>query len=638
MNDERIGLQVQCNSLTAALEEATRKCFEYKEKAARRKNELEKTGKLTWWLQEQSYVYEQKIAELEKTISTLTRNLAELRSQQNEKDILISLLEQQNLQLTEESGRKEQLLQTQTQQIEKYARQIVQLQEELKTQESSCPASSMKKKIQELASTLVTIINENQVLEERNAALEAQTTAALASKKEAEKKLIDAETTVSSLVLLNSDLEQKVEEAKAMVTEKDTEVKSLEKENLCLEAENSKLKGTVEQLYEVITKQSLINSIGGGSGSGSESGSSGSNPSLICFSDDSLRTATSDYTDKNKLVSSVSGDFYKGTHYQTPIMVRKTREGASLNTLAQDLSILSRFRHVNILGLLGYSGDIKNCSLVFEYAPNGTLRERLDKKGNTPPLSWPERLSIAFDIAVALNYLQNADSRAPVFHLGLTSSNVFLDSQFRAKISGFESAKPACFQDNLSGSNAFINHSPSIPRPNIDPIFALERKVSRKTDVYSYGCVLLELLTGMHISLGICAKLANYYKHKGHIKDQLDKDLKANEAELDSSVDVVSKIFYQSVQISWLERPGFPQIIKTLMDKSDFSVQGEHNDCSVCTGEPINSQFGPCGHSVMCQECAQKWITEKRDCLVCSLPVTSFSVLPTTPNEDYVIM
>lgn len=143
--------------------------------------------------------------------------------------------------------------------------------------------------------------------------------------------------------------------------------------------------------------------------------------------------------------------------------------------------------HGNLVRLEGFCIDQEegNCYLVYEYAENGSLHSWLHEN-EAEKLSWKTRLRIAIDVANGLQYIHE-HTRPKVVHKDIKSSNILLDSNMRAKIANFGLAK--------SGCNAITMHIVGT-QGYIAPEYLADGVVSTKMDVFSFGVVLLELISG----------------------------------------------------------------------------------------------------------------------------------------------
>ncbi|KAK4590158.1 hypothetical protein RGQ29_020628 [Quercus rubra] len=152
-----------------------------------------------------------------------------------------------------------------------------------------------------------------------------------------------------------------------------------------------------------------------------------------------------------------------------------------------EVNWLSKIKHQNIIKLFGYCiyGDSR--FLVYEMMEKASLETQLHGPTQGSALTWHLRMKIAVDVARGLEYLHE-HSHPPVVHRDVKSSNILLDSNFNAKLSDFGLAVTSGTESNnlkLSGTMDYVA-----------PEYLLDGKLTDKSDVYAFGVVLLELLTG----------------------------------------------------------------------------------------------------------------------------------------------
>ncbi|PIN24951.1 Serine/threonine protein kinase [Handroanthus impetiginosus] len=156
------------------------------------------------------------------------------------------------------------------------------------------------------------------------------------------------------------------------------------------------------------------------------------------------------------------------------------------------VSMVSRLKHENLVQLLGYYVNASSCILAYEFATMGSLHDILHgKKGVQgaqpgPVLDWMQRVRIAVHTARGLQYLHEK-GQPSVIHRDIRSSNVLLFEDYQAKIADFELSKWAPFLHSDPDLRVFGYHAPE---------YAMKRELTQKSDIYSFGVVLLELLTG----------------------------------------------------------------------------------------------------------------------------------------------
>ncbi|KAL0464194.1 UNVERIFIED_CONTAM: putative serine/threonine-protein kinase PBL7 [Sesamum latifolium] len=209
------------------------------------------------------------------------------------------------------------------------------------------------------------------------------------------------------------------------------------------------------------------------------------------FSLKEVETATKKFSEANIIGNGASGAVYRGVLRDgTAAAIKMLRPHGRYGERAfrSEVDLLSRLRSPYISELLGYCADQHHRLLVFEYLPNGSLHTHLHRTQS--PLNWPVRLKIALDSARALEYLHEHTTPA-VIHRNLKSTNILLDHNFRPKLSGFGLAKIG--SDKLNG---LISTRVLGTTGYLAPEYASTGKLTTKSDVYSYGVILLELLTG----------------------------------------------------------------------------------------------------------------------------------------------
>uniref|UniRef100_A0A5B6YZF5 non-specific serine/threonine protein kinase n=1 Tax=Davidia involucrata TaxID=16924 RepID=A0A5B6YZF5_DAVIN len=210
-----------------------------------------------------------------------------------------------------------------------------------------------------------------------------------------------------------------------------------------------------------------------------------------------LRKVTNNFAVENELGRGGFGTVYKGALEDGTNMAVKRMEAGVISNKALDefqaeIAVLSKVRHRHLVSLLGYSIEGNERLLVYEYMPQGALSGHLFrwKSLNLEPLSWTRRLNIALDVARGMEYLHTLAHQSFI-HRDLKSSNILLDDDFRAKVSDFGLVKLApdgekSVATRLAGTFGYLA-----------PEYAVTGKITTKADVFSYGVVLMELLTGL---------------------------------------------------------------------------------------------------------------------------------------------
>ncbi|XP_012497464.1 PREDICTED: interleukin-1 receptor-associated kinase 3 [Propithecus coquereli] len=164
-----------------------------------------------------------------------------------------------------------------------------------------------------------------------------------------------------------------------------------------------------------------------------------------------------------------------------------------------ELEVLLLFHHPNILELAAYFTETEKFCLVYPYMRNGTLFDRLQCVGNTAPLSWHLRISILIGISKAIHYLHNTQP-CSIICGSISSTNILLDDQFQPKLTDFAMAH---FRPHLEHQNSTINMTSNSSKHlwYMPEEYIRQGKLSIKTDVYSFGIVIMEVLTGCRVVL-----------------------------------------------------------------------------------------------------------------------------------------
>ncbi|KAJ4950562.1 hypothetical protein NE237_027394 [Protea cynaroides] len=183
------------------------------------------------------------------------------------------------------------------------------------------------------------------------------------------------------------------------------------------------------------------------------------------------------------------GIFDDGTNVAVKVLKRDDQQGG--REFLAEVEMLSRLHHRNLVKLIGICTEENIRSLVYELIPNGSVESHLhgvDKEA--APLDWVARMKIALGAARGLAYLHE-DSSPRVIHRDFKSSNILLEHDFTPKVSDFGLARTA-----LEEGNKHISTRVMGTFGYVAPEYAMTGHLLVKSDVYSYGVVLLELLTG----------------------------------------------------------------------------------------------------------------------------------------------
>ncbi|KAL6504179.1 putative serine/threonine-protein kinase pbl21 [Orobanche gracilis] len=212
------------------------------------------------------------------------------------------------------------------------------------------------------------------------------------------------------------------------------------------------------------------------------------------FTFNELATATKNFREANLIGEGGFGSVYKGCLESGVIVAIKqlNLDGLQGNQeFIVEVLMLSSLHHPNLVNLIGYCTDGDQRLLVYEFMPMGSLENHLfDLEPGQKPLSWSTRLKIAVGAARGLEYL-HCNASPPVIYRDLKSSNILLDNDYNVKLSDFGLAKLGPVGDNTHVSTRVMG-----TYGYCAPEYAMSGKLTLKSDIYSFGVVLLELITG----------------------------------------------------------------------------------------------------------------------------------------------
>lgn len=212
-----------------------------------------------------------------------------------------------------------------------------------------------------------------------------------------------------------------------------------------------------------------------------------------------LAIATHNFDNSTLVGRGGYGKVYKGILADETIVAIKRAEEGSLQGQKEfltEIELLSRLHHRNLVSLIGYCDEEEEQMLVYEFMPNGTLRDWLSAKAKGI-LNFSTRLRIALGSAKGILYL-HTEAEPPIFHRDIKATNILLDSNLTAKVADFGLSRLAPNLDAEGNVPGYVSTVVKGTPGYLDPEYFLTRKLTDKSDVYSLGVVFLELLTCMH--------------------------------------------------------------------------------------------------------------------------------------------
>lgn len=225
--------------------------------------------------------------------------------------------------------------------------------------------------------------------------------------------------------------------------------------------------------------------------SGKDSGGAPQLKGARWFSYDELKKCTNNFSDSNEIGFGGYGKVYRGMLSDGQVVaIKRAQQGSMQGGLEfkTEIELLSRVHHKNVVGLLGFCFEQGEQMLVYEFMPNGTLRESLSGRSGIH-LDWKRRLRITLGSARGLAYLHEL-ANPPIIHRDVKSTNILLDEHLTAKVADFGLSKLVA-----DSGKGHVSTQVKGTLGYLDPEYYMTQQLTEKSDVYSFGVVMLELIT-----------------------------------------------------------------------------------------------------------------------------------------------
>ncbi|BFG27553.1 hypothetical protein CerSpe_138270 [Prunus speciosa] len=211
---------------------------------------------------------------------------------------------------------------------------------------------------------------------------------------------------------------------------------------------------------------------------------------------ETIRSATDNFTDANKLGRGGSGAVYKGRLLNgQPIAVKRLFKNSEQGDgeFKNEVMLLAQLQHRNLVRLLGYCLTTDERLLIYEYVPNTSLDHFIFDPNNHEHLDWETRYKIIGGIARGILYLHE-DSRVRIIHRDLKASNILLDEDMTPKIADFGMARLFAIDQTQE-----VTKTVRGTYGYMAPEYVIHGRFSVKTDVFSFGVLVLEIVSGKKI-------------------------------------------------------------------------------------------------------------------------------------------
>ncbi|KAL4309829.1 hypothetical protein GQ457_01G012530 [Hibiscus cannabinus] len=239
------------------------------------------------------------------------------------------------------------------------------------------------------------------------------------------------------------------------------------------------------------------------------------------------------FSEKNLIGQGANGVVYRGTLADgTLVAVKQIMDMGSKGDaeFSNEVETISKIRHRNLLSLRGccVTSDVakgRRRYLVYDFMSNGSLGDHLFNQVNRQQLSWPQRKNIILDVAMGLDYLHYG-VKPSIYHRDIKATNILLDSEMKAKVADFGLAKQSLegqshLTTRVAGTHGYVA-----------PEYALYGQLTEKTDVYSFGIVILEIMSGRKVldtSYLLVTDWAWKLARTGNVEEILDESIRGKD-------------------------------------------------------------------------------------------------------------
>ncbi|KAF8696370.1 hypothetical protein HU200_037279 [Digitaria exilis] len=308
----------------------------------------------------------------------------------------------------------------------------------------------------------------------------------------------------------------------------------------------------------------------------------------VVFSYEEILTSTDSFSDANLLGHGTYGSVYYGVLRDQEVAIKRMMATKTKEFIVE-MKVLCKVHHASLVELIGYAASKDELFLVYEYSQNGSLKNHLhdpESKGYSS-LSWIFRVQIALDAARGLEYIHE-HTKDHYVHRDIKSSNILLDGSFRAKISDFGLAKLVVKSSDAEASVTKVVGTFGY----LAPEYLRDGLATTKSDVYAFGVVLFELISGkeaitraeggassnserrslasvMLTALGKCPSSV----YMGNLKDCIDRNLR--DLYPHDCVYKMAMLAKQCVDEDPVLRPDMKQVVITLSQILLSSIEWE---------------------------------------------------------------
>ncbi|KAG8046456.1 hypothetical protein GUJ93_ZPchr0008g13329 [Zizania palustris] len=311
-----------------------------------------------------------------------------------------------------------------------------------------------------------------------------------------------------------------------------------------------------------------------------------------------LQKATSNFT--TLLGQGAFGPVYKadlssGETLAVKVLANNSKQGEK--EFQTEVLLLGRLHHRNLVNLVGYCAEKGQHMLLYAYMPNRSLASHLYGE-NIAPLRWDLRVNIALDVARGLEYLHDG-AVPPVVHRDIKSPNILLDQFMHARVADFGLSREEMVTPNEADIRGTYGY--------LDPEYVSSRSFTKKSDVYSYGVLLFEMVAGRNPQQG----LMEYVELAAINADGKAGWEEIADSRLEGTFDVnelndLAAVAYKCVSRVSRKRPAMRDVVQALIRVVKHSKSRKHHSRKLPLGraddESVDLEASEVQSSVSCHQ------------------------------------
>nr|XP_043628166.1 putative receptor-like protein kinase At4g00960 [Erigeron canadensis] len=292
-----------------------------------------------------------------------------------------------------------------------------------------------------------------------------------------------------------------------------------------------------------------------------------------------VKAATDDFSENNKLGQGGFGAVYKGKlkNGQEIAVKRLAREhGQGEREFKNEVLLVAKLQHRNLVRLVGFSVEGSERLLIYEFLPNASLDQYIFDPTKRTLLDWEKRHKIIKGVAKGLLYLHE-DSRLKIIHRDMKASNVLLDAEMNSKIADFGMARLFTPEETQGDTSRIVGTFGYMA-----PEYLFHGNFSVKSDVFSLGVLVLEIVTGQRnlnfrIGENVEGLLSYAWKslRNGSVSNMIDSTLTTGSSSLCDDITRSIQIGLLCVQEKAIDRPSMASVVSMLYSNDTLPVPSE---------------------------------------------------------------